>query len=90
MWSFADFLKNMTKTSWDDALEVYIIRLAHHGVSLSAASLPVGKDRTIVALKYVFNQWICRFAVHQSLFRSLIEYSVIGEALNIIGFFRFC
>lgn len=88
MWSFADFLENMAKASWYDALKVYIVRLADHRVCLSAASLAIGKDRSIVSLKYVFDQRKCRFAVHQGLFGSLIEYSIIGEALDIISFFR--
>lgn len=89
MRGFADFLENMAKASWDDALKVYIVGLADHRVCLSAASLAIGKDRPIVALKYMFHQRKSRLAVHQSLLRSLIEYSIIGEALDIISFFRF-
>ena len=68
MRSFADLLKDVAEASRDDALKVRIIRLANHRVRLTAASLAIGKDRTIIALKDVFNQRKRRFAVHQGLF----------------------
>ena len=89
MRSFADLLKDVAEASRDDALKVRIIRLANHRVRLTAASLAIGKDCTIIALKNVFDQRKRRFAVHQGLFWSLIEDGIIGETLDIIYFFGF-
>lgn len=90
-WSgLADSFENVSKSSGDDSLQVLIVRLSHHRMCLAAASLPVGKDGTIVPGEHVLNQVICCFCIYCLLMRVLPEHIVESEGFYIIRFIRFC
>lgn len=43
------------------------LALTHHSVTLTAASLPIGKNRAVVALNYRLNQRKCCFIINLPL-----------------------
>lgn len=62
------YYRHMVYYQWDDPLLVFLL-LAHHGVGLSCASLPIGKDTHIISLKSVQKHFLPNVFIHLHLTR---------------------
>jgi hypothetical protein len=73
---------DLAKGSGDDSLALFALATAHHRVSFTAASLPVGEDCAVVAIENTVNEGECGLLVDQGLGALRPEYVIVREALG--------
>lgn len=75
---------DLAEGSGDDALSFLTCTSAHHGMSLAATCLPIGKDSPIIAVEHTFDQCEGALLVDGALCGIGGEDCVEGEAFGLL------
>ena len=71
--------ENMSECRRNNASQVFVLRNAHHSMSLPTPCLTIGKDCSIVTFENRFNEWKCAFIIDIGLLRISVVDSVISK-----------
>ncbi len=73
---------DLTKSSWNDSFQLLIIRNTHHSVSLTTASLSIGKDGPIVSVKNAIDERKSALLINKGLGWFSPEHFIVTEAFG--------
>ena len=75
----------MSKTSWNNPLQLIILWAANHWMSFPATCLTISKHGAIITLYNMLNKWIRSFGINLFLLRLLSKNCVVCKTFYIIS-----
>lgn len=85
MRGLTDGFQDVPEGARDDAVVVFVLGFANHGMGFTTSGLAIGEDGSVIAGQYILDEIVCCFGIDGLLLGVFTKDMVKGECFYVVG-----